>query len=579
MPRLDPLEQAPKSGTDALEKRSLVWSAVGLGMLLVICLIGSLTLRQVNESDFWVDHTRVVITTNRQVLSDVKDAQGAERGYIITGEEAYLEPYNVAAEDIPRTLAQLRQMTSDNPAQHEQIARLQELVNQRLEVLHEGVEQRRASGFEAAQAIVVAGKGREVMEQIRDVGQQIESEEYRLLQQRVQTRQSHLKSGFAATLAAALMALVVFVIAPLDVRRAVRQRDAALRRREESELTVRTLFQTAAQGIFMVDQKGEIVSANPAAVRMLGYSEGELVGQPVDVLVPESMRGGHSEHRSRYFGNPQNRPMGVGLDLRAQRKDGSLFDAEISLSYVSSARGVLAVAFVSDISRRKADEQAIRRQGEDLRRLAGRLMTAQDEERRRIARDLHDDLSQKLAYLAMDIGKFAGKALSPAVVEGLRPLQRRAVEAAESVRHISHQLHPSILDDIGLSAALEQYCEEFQKRSGITTHFSATDVPDSLPKDVAGSVYQIFQESLRNVSKHSKADEVFVTIAFTEDVLHMSVRDEGVGLPAQRLKSEAGIGIVGMKERAHLVNGKISIESRVGEGTEISVSVPVMSAG
>jgi signal transduction histidine kinase len=304
-----------------------------------------------------------------------------------------------------------------------------------------------------------------------------------------------------------------------------------------------------------------------------------LIGQSVELLVPENLRGGHVSHRTGYFRNPQNRPMGFGLDLQARRKDGTIFDVEISLSYIHSGEETLAVAFMSDISKRKADEQEIRQQREDLRMLAGRLMTAQDEERRRIARDLHDDLSQKLAYLAMDIGKLASKPSSQEMLDSLRVLQRRAGDAAGSVRHISHQLHPSILDDIGLEAALEQYCEEFEERSGIRTHFLSRDIPDSLPREVASSMYHIFQESLRNVSKHSKAAEVFVTLEFVDCVLRLNVRDEGVGLPESRLKAGTGIGIMGMKERANLVNGTVSIESQVGEGTEVTVAVPLTSMG
>jgi PAS domain S-box-containing protein len=319
--------------------------------------------------------------------------------------------------------------------------------------------------------------------------------------------------------------------------------------------------------------------ANPSTEKMLGYTQNELIGQSIELLVPETQRGGHIGYRSGYFANPQTRPMGFGRDLQARRKDGSVLDVEIGLSYIRSGQDTLGVAFVSDISKRKADERAIRQQREDLRTLAGRLMTAQDDERRRIARDLHDDLSQKLAYLAMDLGKLANKPTSQEMLGSLRGLQRRAGDAAETVRHISHQLHPSILDDIGLEAALEQYCEEFEERSAIRTHFSSKDVPDSLPREVASSMYHIFQESLRNVSKHSEAETVYVTLEFTDGVLRLTVRDEGIGLPESRLKTGAGIGMIGMRERAHLVNGTVSIESQVGEGTEVTVAVPLTSVG
>ena len=321
-----------------------------------------------------------------------------------------------------------------------------------------------------------------------------------------------------------------------------------------------------------MNEMGRIVLANPATEAMFGYLHEELIGQPIEMLVPENVRGVHTAHRGQYFRNAQNRPMGLGLDLQARRKNGSVFAAEISLSHIRSGERILAVAFVSDVSRRKADADALRQQKEELRALTGRLMTAQDDERRRIARNLHDDLSQNLAFLAMDLGKLASNPALASFAGDLRPLQMKALEAAESVRKISHHLHPSVLDDIGLEAALEQYCEEFEKRSGITTRFQARNVPGALPQEVANSIYHIAQECLRNVSKHSGASAVSVAIEHRENILHLKVRDQGIGLkPAEA----NGIGIVAMKERAHLINGRLSIQSESGAGTEVAVEVPV----
>jgi PAS domain S-box-containing protein len=548
-------------------------------MLLVIAGVAVWTLRQVAESDFWVDHAREVISANQQLLSDVRDAQSAERGYIITGDEAYLDSYRSASANIPRSAEKLLQLTADHTEQQKKIKSLQGLIETRVAVLNDALRQRKESGFDAARAVVLAGQGRAAMRQIHDDSQELEAEEYRLLQQRTNTRQFRLREGFIATVLAALVALLTLIFAPIDVRGAVRQRNVAEQEKEESEATSRALFEAAAQAIFVVDHDGKIVMTNLATEKMLGYAESELIGQSVELLVPEHLRSGHVNHRTGYFRNPQTRPMGFGLDLQARKKDGTIFDVEISLSYIRSAKETLAVAFMSDISKRKADERAIHQQREELRTLAGRLMTAQDDERRRIARDLHDDLSQKLAYLAIDIGKLASKPTSQEMLDNLRGLQRRAADAAESVRQISHQLHPSILEDIGLEAALEQYCEEFEERSGIRTHLLSRDIPDWLPREVASSMYHIFQESLRNVSKHSKAKEVFITLELVDSVLRLSVRDEGVGLPPGRPRTGAGIGIMGMKERANLVNGTVSIESEAGEGTEVTVSVPLTNVG
>ena len=558
-----------------LGRRSMFWLVIGLGMLLIIGGIGAFTLQQVDESDYWVDHTREVISSNQRLLLDVRDAEAAERGYIITGDRSYLEPFHAAAQDLPVTLARLHHLVSDNPPQRQRLQKLETLIAQRMNVLNEGVHQQQNFGFAAAQAVVLTGQGRTAGKAIGDASRELENEEYHLLQERSRTRQVRVRAGFVATMVAVLLALVTLVTAPIDVRRALRQRNIAQQKREESESTSRALFQAAAQAIVIVDPGGRVVMANPATEKMLDYSESELIGKSIEMLVPDAARERHAIHRDGYFGHPQARPMGTGMDLQARRKDGSTFDAEISLSYIQSAQGILAVAFVSDISKRKADEHAIRHQREELRQLAGRLMTAQDDERRRIARDLHDDLSQKLAYLAMDLSKLALKSSAQELQKELTMLRGRAHEASDTVRHISHQLHPSVLDDIGLEAAIEQYCEEFQERSGITTHFAAHDVPESLSREVASSVYHIFQESLRNVSKHSQAEEVFVTLEFENEVLRLIVKDEGVGLSPERLKTSTSIGLIGMKERAHLVNGTFSVESHLGKGTEVILIVPI----
>jgi PAS domain S-box-containing protein len=575
----NPSSSATKeTSTDPIEKRSLLWSLIGLGMLLIITLIFGWTLRQVNDSDNWVEHTRNVISHNRQLLSDIKDAESAERGFIITGDENYLEPFYSAAKDIPPAASNLRQLVTDNPSQQYKVQALEDLIARRLEVLNNAFGKRRESGFTAAQAIVIAGGGRAAMEQIRDLGQEIENQEYQLLEQRSHTREKRVNAGFDLAVGATLLAIIGFILAPLDVRAAVRQRKQAQATQQESDSTAQALFEAAAQAIFIVDQGGRIVMANPATQKIFGYSLEELLGKSIDLLLPERLRQMHVQHRDQYFAQPQNRPMGMGMDLQAHRKDGSDFFAEISLSYIQTSKGTLAVAFVTDISKRRADSQAILEQKDELRRLAGQLMTAQDDERRRIARDLHDDLSQKLAYLAMDIGKLATKPSSQNFVPDLRPLQLRAAEAAESVRRISHQLHPAVLDDIGLEGAIEQYCEEFEERAGIATEFTAKNVPQSLPRDVSSSLYHIFQECLRNVSKHSQTDAVLVTLEHVDGVLRLTIRDRGVGLAPQRAEKSVSIGILGMKERANLINGTLSIQSELGQGTEVSVEVPLAPA-
>ena len=560
--------------SDALKKRSFLWAGLGLAMLLAISMIAIWSVRQFRDSEFWIAHTREVISTAQRLFSNLKDAESAQRAYIITGKDAYLRAYEGAAPKVDEDLVALKHLTADNLIQQERIERLQPLVTRRLTQLAERARLRRDSGMEAAQRALAAGHSNELMEQIRTVQQQIEQEEERLLAERSRTRQVRLQQGFIGTLVAVFLALITLILGPLDLHRAVSQRDLARQEQRFSESTAHSLFHAASQAILIVARDGKIVMANPATEKMFGFAVNDLRGQSIEQLLPERMQRLHVAHRDRYFASPQTRPMGLGLDLQARRKDGSEFFAEISLSYIEGPQGTLAVAFVSDISKRRADEQAIRQQREDLRLLTARMITAQDDERRRIARNLHDDLSQTLAHLAIDIGKLAAQS-SGEVAAKLPPLQRHAVEASETVRQISHQLHPSILDDLGLNAALEQYCEEFEQRTGITTRFESQNVPEYLSREVSSCIYHIAQESLRNVSKHSKTDRVQVNLEAIDGVVRLTVKDHGVGLEKKSSESRSSIGIVAMMERARLVNGSLSLQSKLGEGTEVCVEVPV----
>lgn len=559
---------------DTVLRRSVVWSVLGAGTIILIAVIAFSTRHQVDLFDLWVDHSRVVINNTKTVQTDLTRAESAERGFLLTGLDRYLPPFHDAESKMFDSLANLKGLTADNPQQQERLGRLEPMMRARMSVMNDIIRLRAASGLQPALKLILPGRGDEMSGQIRELAQQIEDDEYRLLEERSRNRQKWSRIGFVATLLAGALALIVIVSAPFDLRRTVLQRELATRHMREAESRSHALFESASQGIFLAGRDGRIVMANTAMTGIFGYTAEELHTMRVEQLVPESLRGSHVELRDRYFAHPQNRPMGVGLDLQARRKDSTNFYAEISLSHIETEQGTMAVVFVTDISKRRADEQAIQQQRADLRALAGKLMTAQDDERRRIARNLHDDLSQRLAYLSIDLGKLAIRPLDPEIVAHVRSLQRRAAEAGETVRLISHELHPSVLDDIGLEAALEQYCEEFQERTGIETQFSAGNLPIDIPRDVANSLYHIGQECLRNVAKHSGAQRANVTLAMSDNILRLEVDDRGVGMKPARM-SGSSLGLIAMKERARLVNGNVAVASREGEGTRVLVEIPL----
>lgn len=223
-----------------------------------------------------------------------------------------------------------------------------------------------------------------------------------------------------------------------------------------------------------------------------------------------------------------------------------------------------------------ADITRARETEETLRDLGGRLITAQEEERSRVARELHDDLNQRMALLSVELEQLSQR--MPASQSNLRSsihnVWERAQEISSEIHRVSYQLHPSKLDHLGLIAAVKSLCHELATHHEIKISFREKGCSDSLPKDVTLCLFRIVQESLRNVIKHSGAREAKVTLVGTAQIIHLSVSDTGRGFDAGSLESKSGLGLISMRERLRSVGGAISIHS-TAQGTKIEVSVPV----
>jgi signal transduction histidine kinase len=220
-------------------------------------------------------------------------------------------------------------------------------------------------------------------------------------------------------------------------------------------------------------------------------------------------------------------------------------------------------------------EAALRAGYAQIRDLAGRLITAQEAERKRIARDLHDDLSQKLTLLSLDIGQLVQHApASDDLAASVQRVSERASEIAANVHSLSYQLHPSRLEILGLVTAIHGICRDVSAQNGLTVDFEHRDVPETVKPEVALCLYRIVQEGLHNVVKHSRAREAHVSLARHDGVLDLRIADRGVGFAADDT-AHAGIGLISMRERVSLVGGTIAIDSTPGAGTRIAISVPI----
>ena len=271
----------------------------------------------------------------------------------------------------------------------------------------------------------------------------------------------------------------------------------------------------------------------------------------------------------------QSRPLGIGLDLEARRKDGTTLPVEIALSVIETPEGTIAVAFGNDVTERRRIELVAQTHAQQIQALAAGLMTAQEEERRRVSRELHDQICQQLGSLAMEIGEFTKQPLPQETRSRLRAFQGRVVATAEESRHIAYRLHPSILDDLGVVASLQSLCSAFSSEIKIAVELSTIDLPRSVPRELASCLYRVAQESLQNVSKHASARHVWFALTSRNNTLTLSIADDGVGFNLEAVKGRGGLGLVGMEERARLVNAKLSIGTQQGHGTRIALEVPL----
>ena len=265
---------------------------------------------------------------------------------------------------------------------------------------------------------------------------------------------------------------------------------------------------------------------------------------------------------------------------RWDREDGSTLWLRWEIRPWGSRDGLPegVLIFSENITDRKQAESTLRDNEQQLRVLAGSLLTAQEDERRRLSRELHDDVTQRLALLSIDLGKLAGE-LPDSLAQArttIRGLQDQTLQASVEVRRLSHGLHPSVIEDFGLSVALEEYCAEFAKAQGIQVRFEDLVDDSRLDDACAACLYRITQESLRNAVTHGNATEVRVTLCVGSDSMQLRVIDNGTGFLSDGSRTGTGLGIISMRERVRLVNGTLTISSQPGQGTEIMVSVPLL---
>lgn len=261
------------------------------------------------------------------------------------------------------------------------------------------------------------------------------------------------------------------------------------------------------------------------------------------------------------------------LTFRMWASDGTLVWVQNLISVDTESEGVTKLhGFMIDVSERKRAEEA-------LKDLGGRLIAAQEEERRRVARELHDDFNQRLAVLSIELEQLGEKLhKQPSLHRTVQRLQTQSQEIAAEIHRLSYRLHPSKLDHLGLAAAVRSLCAELTESKKLKVDFHQSGFPAVLDKDVTLCVFRIAQEGLRNCVKHSGAESARVVLTRNRNAVRLVVSDNGCGFNTKTGLMEKGLGFISMKERLHLLGGEINVYSRPLRGTRIEVSVPVKNA-
>lgn len=349
-----------------------------------------------------------------------------------------------------------------------------------------------------------------------------------------------------------------------------RRTQAALKQAEEK---YRGIFENAIEGIFQSSPDGRFIAANPAMARMFGYdSADELIDDRRDIELQHYV---DPDRRHIFQKLISEKGMVQGFELQAYRKDGSTIWTSENVHAVRDENGTLLYyeGIVEDITQRKQVEA-------ERVELLRRLVKAQEDEQRRISRELHDQMGQSLAALLLGLKALKNSVREEPATESIQRLQEITNRIAEEMHSLIRELRPTALDDLGLQTALANYLEEWSERSDLTIDFHSNGLLEQrLASQLESTIYRIVQEALNNVVKHAKAQNVSIILEKRENRVLVIIEDDGVGFDAEALlktpASNRRFGLLGMQERVALVGGSLSIESTPGIGTTVLVHINI----
>jgi PAS domain S-box-containing protein len=364
----------------------------------------------------------------------------------------------------------------------------------------------------------------------------------------------------------------------------------------ESETRLEGIIGTATDAIVTVDEEQRIILFNAAAEQMFGYQADEVMGEPLELLIPERFRDAHSRHLHHFgqFGVTA-RKMGIPGEVQGRRADGQEFPIEVMISQVEVSGHRLSTSILRDVTERKRMElqqaqlfEEISQKREQLRALTGRLVETEEAERKAIARELHDQVGQTLTGLDLNLNVIKEQ-ISGALPQANASIQTYLDDSlalveqiGTRIRDIMAELRPSVLDDYGLLAALHWYRSQLTSRANFAIVIQGDEPAPRLPAPVELALFRITQEALTNVARHAQASQVTVRLESDNGTVRLIIADDGLGFEIEdsnNLSGRQSWGLLTMAERAEAVGGHCRVESHPSQGTQVIVEIQHVQDG
>ncbi|KFG98238.1 histidine kinase [Burkholderia paludis] len=351
-----------------------------------------------------------------------------------------------------------------------------------------------------------------------------------------------------------------------------------------NEARMMGIIRSSMEAIITIDEKQTVVIFNPMAEQVFGVSAMEAIGAPLSRFIPERFRAAHAKHVDQFgVTGVSERQMGRQRVLFGLRANGDEFPIEASISQIRDASGKLYTVMLRDITERLRAENALKQSREELRELSANLQNVREEEKTRIARELHDDLGQQLTALKMDLSVIEQQLRGPdhappdeGVLGHLRGMRRLIDATVASVRRIAADLRPVMLDDLGLVPAIEWLANDFTNRYGIDVERHIETGGLTFTSAGATTLFRIVQEALTNVARHADATRVALRLDVEDGFCVLRVADNGRGsMPGGTAHEDKSFGLIGIRERAHMLGGTVTIDTALARGFSITVALPL----